>query len=88
MYTLLLADTHTDFEFDTIPAPTFALGCLLQVKEVTLPSTPTPIAPAPVATFLHRFGVLVAVNDAAHRLLPFLPLADVYEMRLAKLLGG
>ena len=86
--TLLYSDAHTSFSFDSIPAPSPALGCLIKIQQVSLPETPTPSSPVPAAYLLHRFGVLLAVNDAAHRLLPFLPLADAYETRLAKQLGG
>jgi hypothetical protein len=37
-----------------------------------------------VAYCLHRFGVLLAVNDAAHRLWPFLPVADAYERQVVQ----
>lgn len=86
--TLLYADAHTSFSFDSIPAPSPALGCLIKIQQVSLPQTPTPTSPTPAAYLLHRFGVLLAVNDAARRLLPFLPLADAYETRLAKQLGA
>jgi hypothetical protein len=36
---------------------------------------------------LHRFGIILAANDAAHRYLPFLPLADTYEQKLAQQLA-
>jgi hypothetical protein len=86
--TLLFGDARATFEFEDIPEQNFALGCLLQVTEVTLPETPTPEAVPPVATFLHRFGVLVAVNNEAHRLLPFLPVADAYERHLVQQFEG
>lgn len=86
--TLLYADARTSFSFDPIPAPSPALGCLIKIQQVSLPETPTPSSPVPVAYLLHRFGVLLAVNDAARRLVPFLPLADAYETRLAKQLGA
>jgi hypothetical protein len=39
-----------------------------------------------VAYCLHRFGVLLAVNNEAHRLWPYLPLADTHEQQLATLI--
>jgi hypothetical protein len=81
--TLLYADARTTYSFDSIPAPTFALGCLIKVQLVNVPA-----APAPSAYLLDRFGVMLAANNEAHHLLPFLPLADGYEIGLAKLLGA
>ena len=51
----------------------------------------TPVAfPAPYS--LHRFGVVLAANAAAHQLWPQLPLVDAHEQQLAarlvNLLGG
>ena len=86
--TLLFADARTSYSFETVPASTFALGCLIKVQLFNGPATSTPSSAAPVAYLLHRFGVLLAVNEEAHRLLPFLPLADVYEVHLAEQLGA
>lgn len=45
---------------------------------------PTPAPPPPLVAFvIQRFGVLLAVNSAAHHLFPFLPIADAYEKQLA-----
>jgi len=38
---------------------------------------------APIAYFLEHFGVLLAVNSAAHTDFPWLPLVDTYEYGLA-----
>ena len=46
------------------------------------------IVKPPVAYCLHRFGVLLAANDLAHRQWPYLPLADAYEQGLANQLAG
>ncbi len=52
-----------------------------QVQNVkTTLSTASPL----VAYCLHRFGVLLAANDLAHRLWPYLPLADANEQHLAQ----
>ncbi len=42
---------------------------------------------APYAYFLEHFGISLAVNDAAHKLQPQLPLADAYERSLARQLA-
>jgi hypothetical protein len=55
------------------------------VREVGTTPTPTPATNAPQkAVFLVRFGVVLAVNEAAQHLLPFLPVADAYERSLAQ----
>ena len=53
-------------------------------------TTPTPThAPQPVFSYLHRFGVLLAVNKLAQRSGLLLPFADAYEQHLARgLIGG
>ncbi|MGB8343564.1 MAG: hypothetical protein WCD86_01705 [Ktedonobacteraceae bacterium] len=53
-----------------------ANGCL--VKAVI------PTTSAPVGYLLYRFGVLLAVNSAAHRYWPGLPMADAYEQGIAQ----
>jgi len=45
--------------------------------------TPTPTA-STVAYVIQRFGVLLAVNALAHRLWPFLPVADAYTQHIAQ----
>jgi len=37
-----------------------------------------------MAYCLYRFGVLLAANDEAHRLWPYLPVADAYEQGIAR----
>ncbi len=47
--------------------------------------TPTPATDAPQkAVFLDRFGVVLAVNEAAQHLLPSLPVANAAEKGLAQ----
>jgi len=53
-----------------------ANGCL--VKAVI------PESSAPVGYLLYRFGVLLAVNAAAHHYWPSLPMADAYEQGIAQ----
>jgi hypothetical protein len=64
----------------------FAAGCLIKVTQQQSPFvTPTPTSSPPLTAYLlHRFGVLVAANAEAHRLWPFLPLADANEMHVVK----
>jgi hypothetical protein len=77
-------DTITSM--NPIPGTTFASGCLIQFKLQTgVFPTPTPAPPPPLVAFvIQRFGVLLAVNSAAHHLFPFLPVADAYEKQLAQ----
>jgi hypothetical protein len=77
-------DTQTSMI--AIRGTTFASGCLIEYKLQTgvfpVP-TPTP-APPVVAYVIQRFGVLLAVDSAAHSLFPFLPVASAYEKQLAQ----
>jgi len=57
-----------------ISGPHIADGCLVAEPVLTH---------APIAYFLEHFGVLLAVNSAAHTDFPWLPLADTYEHGLA-----
>lgn len=51
--------------------------------------TPKPTHSPPfVAYCLHRFGVLLAANDVAHRSWPYLPLADANEQHLSQQLAA
>lgn len=66
-----------------------ALGCLTIAiqpeNQVSITPTPTPtedaIAPA---SFLARFGVLLAVNASAHKVCPEMPVASAYEKSIAQ----
>ncbi len=72
------------FSMNSIQGTTFASGCLIAFdlqNEDSLSPTPTP---SPIVYVMQRFGVLLAVNDAAHRLFPFLPVANTYEKQLAQ----
>ena len=69
-----------------VSGPNPATGCLAMVTSSTT-NTPTS-SHSQVAYFLEHFGVLLAANDAAHKLQPFLPLADAYEQHLAQQLAG
>jgi hypothetical protein len=66
------------YAWDSISAPNTAEGCLL----IGGPSNGNgPVGPT--ANVLYRFGVLYAANDAAHRLLPSLPLVDAHGQTIA-----
>lgn len=79
------SNTQQYFSQNAIPGSGLAAGCLLQI---TLQSDPnaasTPTVPPTVAYVMQRFGVLLAVNSAAHRLWPFLPVANAYEKHMAQ----
>lgn len=66
-----------------------AAGCLVVSKQFPTARnsspTPTSVLPPP-AYFLQRFGVVLSANEAAHNLLPDLPVADNYERSLVQTL--
>lgn len=62
----------------TRPAPNPTDGCLLVVRQQGEPTSGTPNLGPPIL-FLHRFGVLLAVGDAAHQLLPDVTVASQRE---------
>ncbi len=74
------------FASGTLPAT----GCLaVGTPQQNAGITPTPTYSPPLVVYcLHRFGVLLAANDLAHRSWPYLPLADTYEQRLAQQLAA
>jgi hypothetical protein len=86
MYTLVFASTTLDTEPQLVPGPTYASGCLITIPLGSgLNGTPMPTPTAStVAYVIQRFGVLLAVNDMAHRLWPFLPVADVSTQHLVQ----
>jgi hypothetical protein len=88
--TLTFADSEQDGQYvsnDTLQGATSAPGCLIESTLQPIPKVePTPSSTQPqVVDVMQRFGVLLAVNSAAHDLWPFLPLADAYEKQLAQL---
>ena len=62
-----------------VGARTPADGCLLLGGPATANVPPT----GATANVLYRFGLLYAANDAAHRLLPNLPLVDAHGQAIA-----
>lgn len=69
-----------------ISGPNPAAGCLV---EATSNATSTAGMPAAApALYLEHLGVLLAVNSFAHKLEPYLPVADAYEQGLARQLQG
>ena len=70
-----------------LPGRDLGVGCLVTIKPGLLSSL-TPPPSSQVAYCLHRFGVLLAVNNLAHHLWPFLPVANAYEKRLAQQLAA
>ena len=63
-----------------------AAGCVAVASPAPEPGiTPTPSTSPPLMAYcLYRFGVLLAANDEAHRLWPYLPVADAYEQGIAR----
>lgn len=68
-------------------APNRAAGCLAIGTPQSIITTP-PQPPPPTAYLLHRFGILLAANEAAQMYWPFLPVADSYEQHLAQQLAN
>jgi hypothetical protein len=76
--TRVTAPELAGYAWDGISATNTADGCLL----VGGPSNGNgPVGPT--ANLLYRFGLLYAANDAAHRLLPGLPLVDAHGRAIA-----
>ena len=86
MYTLVFASTTLNTEPQLVPRPTYASGCLITIPLGSgLNGTPMPTPTAStVAYVIQRFGVLLAVNALAHRLWPFLPVADASTQHLVQ----
>jgi hypothetical protein len=86
MSTLVFASTPPNIELQVVSGPTYASGCLIKISlrsGSNGASTPTTTA-SRVAYVIQRFGVLLAVNAMAHRLWPFLPVADAYTQHIAQ----
>ena len=76
----------TETSMNPIEGTTFASGCLIrfQLQNNEVRTTTPNVSPPVVADVMQRFGVLLAVNGPAHRLFPFLPVANAYEKQLAQ----
>jgi hypothetical protein len=86
MSTLVFASTPPNVELQSVPGPRSASGCLIAISTRSAlngASMPTPPA-STVAYVIQRFGVLLAVNALAHRLWPFLPVADASTQHMAQ----
>ncbi|MFL5626984.1 MAG: hypothetical protein ACJ788_15480 [Ktedonobacteraceae bacterium] len=86
LYTLVFASMSPDSGLQLLQETATASGCLIKISlQSGAPAALTPVsAPPTVAYVLQRFGVLLAVNASAHRLWPFLPLADAYAQNIAQ----
>ena len=62
-------------------------GCYVSVPPAALAFAPQPAVTQPLE-FLLRFGVLLAVNDAARQVAPQLPVADAAERTIAQRLSA
>ncbi|MGZ3716475.1 MAG: hypothetical protein ACXVA4_13725, partial [Ktedonobacterales bacterium] len=62
----------------TRPAPNPTDGCLLVVRQKGEPTSGEPVLGPPIL-FPDRFGVLLAVGDNAHQLLPYVTVASQLE---------
>ena len=82
------APVYPQWEFASGPLP--AAGCLaVGTPQPDAFTTATPSTSPLLAPYcLHRFGVVLAANDIAHRFWPDLPVADAYEQRLAQQLAA
>lgn len=80
-------DTQTSM--NAVQGTTLASGCLVEfeLQDDAFRTTTPNVSPPLVADILQRFGVLLAVNDTAHHLFPFLPVANTYEKELARQWG-
>jgi hypothetical protein len=59
-----------------------AAGCL--TKAFLTSEVQNTQSPKPIAICLYRFGILIAIDKAAHRYWSTLPMADAYEQNIAR----
>ncbi|HJT55355.1 MAG TPA: hypothetical protein VJ761_02580 [Ktedonobacteraceae bacterium] len=78
------SDAQLAISFQFAYEKDLSAGCLIEASQGQDPFvTPTPTSSPPIMAYLlHRFGVLVAANAQAHRLWPFLPIADANEQQV------
>jgi hypothetical protein len=79
----LVPPTRLDVGIAYVSGPDPTDGCFVSVDPSSFAVAPVPPI-VPPATFLLRFGVLLAVNAAARQLAPQLPVADAYEQAIAR----
>ena len=65
-----------------------AAGCLATGIPTAQNATITPSDSLPPAHCLYRFGILLALNAAAHSYWPKMPVADAYEQKVAGEIGN
>ena len=75
-------DVRTQVRYAADADPTDGCVGIVTATSVGIGVTPTPITGTP-PLLLHRFGVLLAANTAAHALWPAIPVADPSEQDLA-----
>jgi len=83
--TFVINKLPLQFKEQSVSGANPAAGCVVVITPGRVPGPrPSSTIVQPLAAYcLHRFGVLLAANDLAHRQWPFLPLADAYEQALA-----
>jgi hypothetical protein len=74
------------FSWRYIPASNLATGCLVVLTSITN-GGPSPTASSQIL-YLHRFGILIAINRLAQEYNPFLPHPTPYELGLARQLAA
>jgi len=81
-------DTSRTIMWKYISGQHAATGCLAEaIPQPDTTATPGTSLPKPIAYCLYRFGVLLAVDNAAHLSWPGLPVANAYEKSVAQQLA-
>ncbi|MGH2493355.1 MAG: hypothetical protein ACRDIV_01490 [Ktedonobacteraceae bacterium] len=80
-----IAGSSQPLSWKYVSASNSAAGCLAEAFPVTnTTGTSSPATAKPLARCLYRFGVVLALDDVAHRSWPGLPLASAYEQNIAQ----
>ncbi len=79
----LVPASRLDVGIEYVSGPDPTDGCFVSVDPSSFADPPVPPIVQP-ATFLLRFGVLIAVNAAARQLAPQLPVAGAHEQAIAR----
>ncbi len=82
----MIKDVPLPIAYRSVAGPNLVDGCVVVMTPQPGPDmTPTSAASPPLVAYcLHRFGVLLAANDAAHHQWPYLPVANAREKQLAQ----